>query len=194
LELVLQLLLELLLERRLLALALLLQGVGVTVRGSGRVRRVSAWCVGCRVLLLERLLLRLLALALLQGVGVQPTPLHRTPYTVHPAPYTLHPTPYTLHPTPCTLTPHPLQQPRGVGLLELLLERRLLRLLSLDLQRFREGLAFKAHRPLYHSTLGSRVIKKEKISSAAVGCGKYGAGVWQSAASACVVCGVGCRA
>ena len=27
-------------------------------------------------------------------------------------------------------------------------------------KRFRGGLAFKAHRVLYHSTLGSRVIKK----------------------------------
>ena len=29
-------------------------------------------------------------------------------------------------------------------------------------QRFRGGLVFKAHRLLYHSTLGLRVIKKEK--------------------------------
>ena len=29
-------------------------------------------------------------------------------------------------------------------------------------QRFRGGLAFKAHRLLYHSTLGLRVIKKKK--------------------------------
>ena len=29
-------------------------------------------------------------------------------------------------------------------------------------QRFRGGLVFKAHRLLYHSTLGSRVIKKKK--------------------------------
>ena len=28
--------------------------------------------------------------------------------------------------------------------------------------RFRGGLAFKAHRLLYHSTLGLRVIKKKK--------------------------------
>ena len=33
--------------------------------------------------------------------------------------------------------------------------------------RFRGGLAFKAHRPLYHSTLGLRVIKKKKKYSAA---------------------------
>ena len=31
-----------------------------------------------------------------------------------------------------------------------------------NVQRFRGGLAFKAHRRLYHSTLGSRVIKKKK--------------------------------
>jgi len=29
-------------------------------------------------------------------------------------------------------------------------------------QRFRGGLVFKAHRLLYHSTLGLRVIKKKK--------------------------------
>jgi hypothetical protein len=34
-------------------------------------------------------------------------------------------------------------------------------------ERFRGGLVFKAHRLLYHSTLGSRVIKKKK---------KYGEG------------------
>ena len=31
-------------------------------------------------------------------------------------------------------------------------------------ERFRGGLVFKAHRLLYHSTLGSRVIKKEQTS------------------------------
>ena len=30
------------------------------------------------------------------------------------------------------------------------------------MQRFRDGLAFKADRLLYHSTLGLRVIKKRK--------------------------------
>ena len=30
------------------------------------------------------------------------------------------------------------------------------------MQRFRSGLGFKAHRLLYHSTLGLRVIKKKK--------------------------------
>ena len=33
------------------------------------------------------------------------------------------------------------------------------------MNRFRGGLVFKAHRLLYHSTLGSRVIKKKKKSS-----------------------------
>jgi len=32
----------------------------------------------------------------------------------------------------------------------------------LEVQRFRGGLIFKAHRLLYHSTLGWRVIKKKK--------------------------------
>jgi len=31
-----------------------------------------------------------------------------------------------------------------------------------SLRRFRGGLALKAHRLVYHSTLGKRVIKKEK--------------------------------
>jgi len=31
-----------------------------------------------------------------------------------------------------------------------------------NVKRFRGGLEFKAHRPVYHSTLGSRVIKKKK--------------------------------
>jgi len=31
-------------------------------------------------------------------------------------------------------------------------------------KRFRGGLVFKAHRPLYHSTLGSRVIQKKRRS------------------------------
>ena len=33
------------------------------------------------------------------------------------------------------------------------------------LQRFRGGLVFKAHRLLYHSTLGSRVIKKKEMKN-----------------------------
>ena len=35
-------------------------------------------------------------------------------------------------------------------------------LLQRNVKRFRRGLVFKAHRWLYHSTLGSRVIKKKK--------------------------------
>ena len=35
-------------------------------------------------------------------------------------------------------------------------------LLSRNVERLRGGLVFKAHRSLYHSTLGSRVIKKKK--------------------------------
>ena len=33
---------------------------------------------------------------------------------------------------------------------------------GLPVKRFRGGLVFKAHRLVYHSTLGSRVIKKKK--------------------------------
>ena len=36
-------------------------------------------------------------------------------------------------------------------------------LLSRNVKRFRGGLVFKAHRLLYHSSLGLRVIKKKKI-------------------------------
>ena len=35
-------------------------------------------------------------------------------------------------------------------------------LLSRNMERFREGLVFKAHRILYHSTLGWRVMKKKR--------------------------------
>ena len=35
-------------------------------------------------------------------------------------------------------------------------------LLRTDVKRFRGGLVLKAHRPLFHSTLGLRVIKKKK--------------------------------
>ena len=35
-------------------------------------------------------------------------------------------------------------------------------LLDRNVQRFRGGLLFKAHRLLYHSTLGIRVIQKKK--------------------------------
>jgi len=37
-----------------------------------------------------------------------------------------------------------------------------MQLLYIIVQRFRGGLAFKAHRLLYHTTLGLRVIKKKR--------------------------------
>ena len=40
-------------------------------------------------------------------------------------------------------------------------------LLDRNVQRFRVGLVFKAHRLLYHSTLGLGVIKKKSRASAA---------------------------
>ena len=40
---------------------------------------------------------------------------------------------------------------------------RATRLRQRSVQRFRGGLVFKAHRRLYHSTLGLRVIKKKRI-------------------------------
>jgi len=43
-------------------------------------------------------------------------------------------------------------------------------------QRLRGGLVFKAHRLVYHSTLGLRVIKKK--NTPARGFGVWGLGVW----------------
>ena len=40
---------------------------------------------------------------------------------------------------------------------------RVEKLLHINVQRFRGGLVFKAHRLSYHSTLGSRVMKKKKM-------------------------------
>ena len=62
-----------------------------------------------------------------------PFPLPPTPYTPHPTPYTrnLHPTPYTLHLTPYVVVPT--------------------RSLYINVQWFRGGLVFEAHRLLYHS-------------------------------------------
>ena len=37
-----------------------------------------------------------------------------------------------------------------------------------NVKRFRGGFVFKAHRRLYHSTLGSRLINKKKKYTAAV--------------------------
>jgi hypothetical protein len=42
---------------------------------------------------------------------------------------------------------------------------------SQNCERFREGLVFKVHRLVYHSTLGPRVIKKKKSSDAKDGKG-----------------------
>ena len=42
------------------------------------------------------------------------------------------------------------------------------RSLHINVQRSRCGLVFKAHRIMYHSTLGSRVVKKKKEGSVGV--------------------------
>ena len=42
---------------------------------------------------------------------------------------------------------------------------RLTQLLRRNVMRFRGGLVFKACRPLYHSTIGSRVIRKKKLAT-----------------------------
>jgi hypothetical protein len=49
-----------------------------------------------------------------------------------------HPTPYPLHPTPYTL-------------------------LHRNVERFQGELVFKAHRLMYHSTLGLRPIKQKRV-------------------------------
>ena len=60
---------------------------------------------------------------------------------------------------PCTqLARHDMGQRGGLGGLEEQLLRR-------NVKRFRGGLVFKAHRLLYHSTLGLRVIKKKRRRS-----------------------------
>ena len=41
-------------------------------------------------------------------------------------------------------------------------------LLSRNVERFRGGLVFKAHRPFYHPTLGSREIRKKEERAAVV--------------------------
>jgi len=46
-------------------------------------------------------------------------------------------------------------------------------LLIRNVKRFRGGLVFKAHRLFYHSTLGSRVIKKKK-KEVGVGIDQFG--------------------
>jgi len=55
---------------------------------------------------------------------------------------------------PHPVRPSPVRHPAAlrVAISEQLLYR--------NMQRFRGGLVFKAHRPLYHSTLGLRLIKK----------------------------------
>ena len=42
-------------------------------------------------------------------------------------------------------------------------------LLKKNVERFRGGLVFKAHRLLYHSTLGLRVTKKKKVAARTAG-------------------------
>ena len=49
-----------------------------------------------------------------------------------------------------------------LDILALFWESRTSKRVTRNVQRFRGGLVFKAHRLLYHSTLGLRVIKKKK--------------------------------
>jgi len=59
-----------------------------------------------------------------------------------------------LQPRRQALHPHPARQSDFLN--------KPMELLYRHLQRFRGGLVFKAHRRVYHSTLGLRVIKKKK--------------------------------
>jgi len=89
--------------------------------------------------------------------------VHPTPYTLNHAPYTIHPAPYTVHPTPYQFgLPEdgevvPDLHEDVVSLVPSVLTILLYR----NVQWFRGGLVFKAHRLLYHSTPGLRVIKKK---------------------------------
>ena len=90
---------------------------------------------------------------------LKPQPLNPTP-----ASCALHDTRYTLHLQPFTVTfsihaatsqyPHHRALYHSMHIQELLLSRKV--------EQFRGGLVFKAHRWLYHSTLGSRIIKRKK--------------------------------
>ena len=82
---------------------------------------------------------------------------HGTHYTLLTTHYTLHTTHYTLHTSHYTL--HPKHETSAPPTASATWYEQLLRR---NLKRCRGGLVFKAHRLLYHSTLGSRVIKKKK--------------------------------
>ena len=51
---------------------------------------------------------------------------------------------------------------------------RMISLLHRNVQRFRGGLVFKAHRRLYHSLLGLRVIKKKDLATNSTFCAMPG--------------------
>ena len=77
--------------------------------------------------------------------------LSRRRTTLNPGNTSLQPLARFAGPTTCILTPPgnpPLPSDKGTT--------------SQNVQQFRGGLAFKAHRLLYHSALGLRVIKKKK--------------------------------
>jgi len=85
-----------------------------------------------------------------------------SPSTLHPPAFTLHPPPSCLHPPPSTLHPPPSTGERvEVGGTSRVCGRTTS---PGKLLRFRSGLVFRAHRLLYHSTLGLREIKKQKRS------------------------------
>jgi len=50
----------------------------------------------------------------------------------------------------------------GTWLLKRLVAKKVIGIPLSNVKRFRGGLVFKAHRLVYHSTLGWRVIKKKK--------------------------------
>jgi len=77
--------------------------------------------------------------------GLLPSTMHPTPFILHPATFTLRPTPFTLHPAHYTLFDSCMH--------------------LLD-ARYRDSwgeLVFKAHRLVFQSTLGSKVMKKKMM-------------------------------
>jgi len=86
----------------------------------------------------------------------------------NPTPRNPNPKPHTSNPQPSTPNPKPLHQELSEERAALEVEGERLDghaqvMLSINVQRFRGGLVFKAHRRLYHSTLGLRVIKKKNV-------------------------------
>ena len=94
-----------------------------------------------------------------------------TPWVLDPAPCTLHHAPWTLDSAPWTLQPAPCILHLEVSKVHLLVGDRVAdpvgdQVAHTTILNTRGGLAFKAHRLVYHSNLGSIVIKKQDLQAA----------------------------